>query len=96
MRRGLDDEGLGGPFALKDISGSNSKSSHTVAFEDRGDATNFCYILQSFFEDLPDFSAEIVPLSIKVYTYHKLMWLNYLLSFFPVSFFFPDSAACRK
>lgn len=65
MRRGLNDEEIQGPFCLKRSSGSNSNFSHTVAFEDRGDASNFCYILQTFFSDLGDFSAEIVPLSIK-------------------------------
>ncbi|KAJ8565932.1 hypothetical protein K7X08_008508 [Anisodus acutangulus] len=56
MRRGHDDEGPEGLFTLK---------SHTVAFQDRGDATNFCYLLQSFFEDLGDFSAEVAPLPVK-------------------------------
>ncbi|KAL3505731.1 hypothetical protein ACH5RR_031113 [Cinchona calisaya] len=62
MRRGVDDVG---PFTLRSNSYGKSNLSHTVAFEDRGDATNFCYLLQSSFEDLEDFSAEIVPLSIK-------------------------------
>lgn len=66
MRRGHDDEGPEGLFTLKSSSQVNGSLSHTVAFEDRGDATNFCYLLQSFFEDLGDFSAEIVPLPVKV------------------------------
>lgn len=66
MRRGHDDEGPEGLFALKSSSQVNGSSSHTVAFEDRGDATNFCYLLQSFFEDLGDFNAEIVPLPVQV------------------------------
>ncbi|XP_059310595.1 uncharacterized protein LOC132061938 [Lycium ferocissimum] len=65
MRRGHDDEGTEGLFALKSSSQVNGSLSHTVAFEDRGDATNFCYLLQSFFDDLGDFSAEIVPLPVK-------------------------------
>ncbi|KAK4737805.1 hypothetical protein R3W88_001502 [Solanum pinnatisectum] len=65
MWRGHDDEGPEGLFTLKSSSQVNGSLSHTVAFEDRGDATNFCYLLQSFFEDLGDFSAEIVPLPVK-------------------------------
>ncbi|XP_010323067.1 uncharacterized protein [Solanum lycopersicum] len=65
MRRGHDDEGPEGLFTLRSSSQVNGSLSHTVAFEDRGDATNFCYLLQSFFEDLGDFSAEIVPLPVK-------------------------------
>lgn len=65
MQRGPDDEGPEGLFALKSSSQVNGILSHTVLFEDRGDATNFCYLLQSFFEDLGDFSAEIVPLPVK-------------------------------
>ncbi|KAK3010477.1 hypothetical protein RJ639_012696 [Escallonia herrerae] len=62
MRRGDDGEGPQGLFTLKKTSQFDGDSAHTVAFEDRGDATNFCYLLQSFFEDLGDFSADIVPL----------------------------------
>lgn len=69
MQRGPDDEGPEGLFALKSSSQVNGILSHTVLFEDRGDATNFCYLLQSFFEDLGDFSAEIVPLPVKVRIY---------------------------
>ncbi|KAE8698321.1 hypothetical protein F3Y22_tig00110599pilonHSYRG00052 [Hibiscus syriacus] len=36
-----------------------------VAFEDCSDANNFCYLLECFFEDLGDFSAEVVPVSVK-------------------------------
>ncbi|CAL5198890.1 unnamed protein product [Lathyrus oleraceus] len=39
---------------------------YTVAFEDRADANNFCFILESFFEDLDDgFSAIVFPMSIQ-------------------------------
>ncbi|KAA8548940.1 hypothetical protein F0562_000624 [Nyssa sinensis] len=67
MRRGHEGEGPRGLFTLKINSHAKDDhdSSHTVAFEDRGDATNFCYLLQSFFEDLGDFNADIVPLSTK-------------------------------
>uniref|UniRef100_A0A7N0UIL0 Uncharacterized protein n=1 Tax=Kalanchoe fedtschenkoi TaxID=63787 RepID=A0A7N0UIL0_KALFE len=71
MRQGSGNEGPGGVYTLK----TNSKSpqtedeAFTVAFEDRGDANNFCYILESFFEDMADFSADIVPLSTKVSTF---------------------------
>nr|GMD76619.1 uncharacterized protein LOC109176208 isoform X2 [Ipomoea batatas] len=47
-------------YSLKSSSGDLS---HIVAFEDRSDAANFCYILQSYFEDMEDFSTEIVLLS---------------------------------
>ncbi|XP_058203210.1 uncharacterized protein LOC131317674 [Rhododendron vialii] len=57
----LDGEGAKGLFTLE----SKGDSSHTIAFEDQGDASNFCYLLQSFFEELGDFSAEIVPLPTK-------------------------------
>lgn len=36
--------------------------SYVIAFQDRYDANNFCYLLESFFEDLGDFGADIVPL----------------------------------
>ncbi|KAL6970290.1 hypothetical protein U1Q18_029989 [Sarracenia purpurea var. burkii] len=69
VRRGHDGEGPKGLFTLKKDTpyskDGDDSSSHTVAFEDRGDATNFCYLLQSFFDDLDDFGADIVPLSIK-------------------------------
>ncbi|XP_031278378.1 uncharacterized protein LOC116136852 [Pistacia vera] len=67
MRRGLDHEGPGGFFTLRLTSQVQHQSeiSYTVAFEDRGDANNFCCLLESFFEDLGDFSADIVPLSVK-------------------------------
>lgn len=49
-----------------------SDDSFTVAFEDRADANNFCFLLQSFFEDLESFSADAVPVSIKVRILHVL------------------------
>ncbi|KAL3648690.1 hypothetical protein CASFOL_005093 [Castilleja foliolosa] len=65
MRRGEDGEGGEGLYTVKSISSKGDRISHMVAFEDRGDATNFRYILQSFFEDLEDFKADIVPLTVK-------------------------------
>lgn len=68
MQRGSNHEEQDGLYTLKTTSHESDPidSSYTVAFEDRGDATNFCYLLESFFEELGDFSADIVPLSIKV------------------------------
>lgn len=40
--------------------------SYTVAFEDQADANNFSFLLESFFKDLGDFSADPVPMSIQV------------------------------
>ncbi|XAR57083.1 hypothetical protein NMG60_11025101 [Bertholletia excelsa] len=67
MRRGENGEGPEGLFTLKSTHSTMDEDdmSRIVAFEDRGDATNFCYLLHSFFEDLGDFSAEIVPMSIE-------------------------------
>ncbi|XP_042516673.1 uncharacterized protein LOC122090962 [Macadamia integrifolia] len=67
LHRGSDHEGQRGLYSLKVSSNpqDTSCSSYTVAFEDRTDATNFSYLLESFFEDLGDCSANVVPLSIK-------------------------------
>ncbi|KAE8076762.1 hypothetical protein FH972_015389 [Carpinus fangiana] len=67
VRRGSEDEGQGGMYTLKTASQAQEQSisSYTVAFEDQVDAKNFCFLLESFFEELGDFSADIVPLSIK-------------------------------
>ncbi|XP_062108647.1 uncharacterized protein LOC133819408 [Humulus lupulus] len=67
MHRGSDPEGPEGLYTLKSgLEAQNPNDySYTVAFEDRGDANNFCYLLESFFEDLGDVRADIVPLSIK-------------------------------
>lgn len=66
MRTGGDDQGANGLYRIKSTSHSWDDSSHVVAFEDHGDATNFCYLLQSFFEDLDSFSTDIIPIPIKV------------------------------
>ncbi|KAF8394573.1 hypothetical protein HHK36_020786 [Tetracentron sinense] len=67
LRRGPGREGPRGLYTLKINSSARDESylSYTVAFEDRSDATNFCYLLESFFNDLNDFSADVIPLSIK-------------------------------
>ncbi|XP_043711679.1 uncharacterized protein LOC122660436 [Telopea speciosissima] len=67
LNRGSDCEGQRGLYSLKISSNPQDTScaSYTVAFEDRTDATNFSYLLESFFEDLGDCSANVVPLSIK-------------------------------
>ncbi|CAB4262703.1 unnamed protein product [Prunus armeniaca] len=64
MRRGSGSEGRGGLYTLKFSSQPQNQrdSSYTVAFEDRADANNFCFLLESLFEDLGDFSADIAPL----------------------------------
>ncbi|KAL2464055.1 embryo defective [Forsythia ovata] len=63
MHRGHE-EGRHGLYTLKSTSSAGGDFSHTVAFEDCGDAINFCCLLQSYFGDLKDFGAEIVPLKI--------------------------------
>ncbi|MQL97963.1 hypothetical protein Taro_030678, partial [Colocasia esculenta] len=65
LHRGSNRKEFKGLYSLKLDSSSEESHSYTVAFEDRADATNFCYLLESFFEDLDDFSADIVPLSIQ-------------------------------
>lgn len=62
MRRGSDMEESGGFFTLKTDPEDSDASSYIVAFEDHADANNFCFLLDSFFEGLGDFSADIVPL----------------------------------
>ncbi|XP_030512007.1 uncharacterized protein LOC115726325 [Rhodamnia argentea] len=62
MRRGSDLEEPGGFFTVKTGPEDSDASSYTVAFEDRFDANNFCILLESFFEELGDFNADIVPL----------------------------------
>ncbi|XP_010269520.1 PREDICTED: uncharacterized protein LOC104606151 [Nelumbo nucifera] len=66
LHRGSDREGRNGLYSLKINSQlEEESSSYTVVFEGRSDARNFCYLLETFFEDLGDFSANVVPLSIK-------------------------------
>uniref|UniRef100_A0A6V7QR79 Uncharacterized protein n=1 Tax=Ananas comosus var. bracteatus TaxID=296719 RepID=A0A6V7QR79_ANACO len=67
IKIGVERSGPRGLYSLNmDLSSENDDSpSYTVAFQDRGDATNFCYLLESFFEGLGDVSADIVPLTIQ-------------------------------
>lgn len=67
MRRGSDRE-QDRLYSLKISSQTQEQrsSSYIVAFEDHADANNFCFLLESFFEDLGEFSADIIPLPIKV------------------------------
>ncbi|PWA79802.1 hypothetical protein CTI12_AA202110 [Artemisia annua] len=60
MQRGEEDD-ESGLFVIRSDSQTQSGLAHTVAFEDRGDAMNFCYLLESFFEDLEDFNTNIIP-----------------------------------
>ncbi|KAK1390468.1 hypothetical protein POM88_018646 [Heracleum sosnowskyi] len=60
-----DDQEATGLYKIKSTSHSWDDSSHVVAFEDRGDATNFCYLLQSFFEHVDSFDTDIIPIPIK-------------------------------
>ncbi|KAJ6430559.1 hypothetical protein OIU84_021871 [Salix udensis] len=53
------------PYAVPSQADKHGDFSYTIAFEDRGNADNFCYLLESVFEDLGDFSADIVPLQVK-------------------------------
>ncbi|KAK8951524.1 hypothetical protein KSP39_PZI003496 [Platanthera zijinensis] len=46
------------------IAHDGKKHSYTITFQDRGDALNFSFLLESFFEDLGNVSADIVPLTI--------------------------------
>nr|XP_010931644.2 LOW QUALITY PROTEIN: uncharacterized protein LOC105052511 [Elaeis guineensis] len=67
LHRGSDGNGPKGLYTLRMNSSSDDgdSTSYTVAFQDRGDATNFCYLVESFFEELGDVSADIVPLTIQ-------------------------------
>lgn len=85
MQRGSDEEGPSGLYSLKITSEEDDQSvySYTVAFEDHADANNFCFLLESFFEDLGDFSADPVPMSIQVkistmfsFTADKILYTN--------------------
>lgn len=67
MRRGFEQEGAEGLFALRTALEVQDQddASYTVAFENHVDANHFCHLLESFFEDLGDFSTDIIPLSVK-------------------------------
>ncbi|KAJ8766765.1 hypothetical protein K2173_007832 [Erythroxylum novogranatense] len=73
MRRGPIHEAQG-LFALKMPSLLDGEdSAYTLAFEDRVDANNFCYLLDAFFHELDDFNADIVPLSVTELTSRKMI-----------------------
>ena len=68
MRRGFGEQGTSGLFSVKINSQvqDDNDYSYTVAFEDHADANNFCLLLESFFEDLGDFSADPSPMLVQV------------------------------
>lgn len=68
MRQGSSPAGLY-TFKAKAKALNNKDEAYTVAFEDRSDANNFCYIVESFFEETSNFTADIVPLPTKVITF---------------------------
>ncbi|KAF3597360.1 hypothetical protein DY000_02026605 [Brassica cretica] len=67
MRSSIDQEVSEGYFTMRTEPMEQNKGqvSHMIAFEDQTDATNFSYLLESVFEDLDDFSANVVPISTK-------------------------------
>lgn len=66
MRRGPDYAGPDVGFYTVESGSEEDEESFIVGFEDRIDANNFCLLLESFFEELGDFSVDIVPLLRKV------------------------------
>ena len=69
MHRGSEDEEHGGLFTLRVPSKTQDieeYTTYTVAFEHHVDANNFCYLLESFFEELDNFTTDVVPLPTKV------------------------------
>lgn len=67
MQKGRDCGGLEGFFTLRIDSDTKNQSCtpYIVAFEARNDARNFSCLLESVFEDLPDASIDVMPLSTK-------------------------------
>ncbi|KAJ4900112.1 embryo defective 1703 [Raphanus sativus] len=67
MRSNIDQEISEGYFTMRTEPMEQNKGevSHMIAFEDQSDAINFSYLLESVFEDLDDFSANVVPISTK-------------------------------
>ncbi|KAG7542731.1 hypothetical protein ISN45_Aa07g026880 [Arabidopsis thaliana x Arabidopsis arenosa] len=67
MRSNIDQDISEGYFTLrtKSMEQNEGQVSHMIAFEDQSDARNFSYLLESVFEDLDDFSADIAPVSTK-------------------------------
>jgi len=68
MRSNIDQDISEGYFTLRTESMEQNEGqvSHMIAFEDQSDARNFSYLLESVFEDLDDFSADIAPVTTKV------------------------------
>lgn len=83
MRRGENGERGEGLYTLRTVSNTEDQISHMVAFEDRDDATNFCSLLRSYFQDLEleDFKADVVPLTIKV---SASFFSNFLINFIEI------------
>lgn len=67
MRQGSDEE-LDGLFTIRIPSATQDieESTYTVAFENHVDANNFCFLLESFFDELDNFTTDVVPLPTKV------------------------------
>ncbi|CAH2078965.1 unnamed protein product [Thlaspi arvense] len=67
MRSNIDQEISEGYFTIRTESMEQKEGqvSHMIAFEDQSDAINFSYLLESVFEDLDDFSANVAPISTK-------------------------------
>ncbi|KAG7547412.1 hypothetical protein ISN44_As12g026560 [Arabidopsis suecica] len=67
MRSNIDEDISEGYFTLRSESMEQNEGqvSHMIAFEDQSDARNFSYLLESVFEDLDGFSADIAPVSTK-------------------------------
>ncbi|KAJ0231155.1 ABC subfamily C protein [Hirschfeldia incana] len=67
MRSSIDQEVSEGYFTMRTelMEQNKDQVSHMIVFEDQSDATNFSYLLESVFEDLDDFSANVVPISTK-------------------------------
>jgi hypothetical protein len=67
MRSNIDQDISEGYFTLRTESMEQNEGqvSHMIAFEDQSDARNFSYLLESVFEDLDDFSADIAPVTTK-------------------------------
>lgn len=69
LRRGSNGSGSGGLYSLEaNPSLGEESASYTIVFQDRGDAMNFCFLLESFFVDLGDVNADVVPLTIQELT----------------------------
>lgn len=59
--------------ALDGVAGLPSVTYHTVAFQDRGDARNFCTLINSQREKLSADGAEPIPFDPKVHSHHSTL-----------------------